>query len=370
MSNFLLNTFLLIGSIQGFIFTLIVWNVKKFRSKSNLFLSFLILSFSLNNLQYYLIHTELISSSTFFNFIYIPYGSINMVFLFFYIKFLLFPQGKIRKIEYLLFIPFLLFFIASLYYKIGKFFTEFQEATLSFFSNLLAFHEFFSAFYSIVLLMFSFQMIIKFEKNKNFNSQIISLQKIKWLKVICGIALLLCGIWIFSIIQEFIFNYPTSHYYYLLCVGISFIIYILGHFSLFNFEINSKKKSKLKSHSDLKTEKSKHIIEFEKFISQEKNYLNPQLSLELSADHLQINKSYLSRIINSELNTSFSAYINQLRVKEAESYLAQKEYNDYPLSIVGLEAGFNSKSVFNTCFKKYTGLTPSEYRKKVNSSFK
>ena len=366
-----LNTLMLIGSIQGFIFTFIVLSSHRRKRKSNVFLILLIVGFSLNNLQYYLVNTELISPSSFFRFWYLPYSSINMVFLFFYVKFFLNPHTKVKAYQYLLFLPFALFFIASAYYKIGRAFGEFNERTLAFFSDLLAFHEFFSAFYSLTLLVFIFMIIVRFENQNKISS--INSPNLQWLKTLSGIALVLCGFWIYALIQEFLFNTITPHYY-ILWIGISFVIYILGHIGLYESKTKNKRLFKNTNNKRTKEEEnhvpSKYILEFENYVKTEKNFLNPQLSLELIADHLHINKSYLSRIINSEMDVSFSDYINRLRVEEAETYLSLTEYEDYTLSTIGLEAGFNSKSVFNTCFKKYTGFTPSEYRKKAKSSQK
>lgn len=351
---------MLIGSIQGFIFAFIVLISSRRKYRSNLFLTFLIVGFSLNNLQYYLLNTELISYSNFFELLYIPYATINMAFLFFYVKFLLNPNSISKPYQYILFLPFLLFFFASTYYKIGSHFGEFSEKTLNFFSNLLAFHEFFSAIFTLTILTTILVMIANHEKrNKNFSSA----RSFRWLKILIGITIILCGFWIYAIIQEFLFKTITSHYY-ILWVGISFIIYTLGHVGLYEF--NEKKKLFKKTKEENITV-SKYIVEFENFVKIERNYLNPQLSLELIADQLQINKSYLSRIINSELEISFTDYINRLRIEEAKTYLISKEYENYTLSTIGFEAGFNSKSVFNSCFKKYTGFTPSEYRKKNSS---
>src|SRR5690606_24999681 len=108
--------------------------------------------------------------------------------------------------------------------------------------------------------------------------------------------------------------------------------------------------------------KSEQILKFEEFVKIEKNYLDSNLSLESVADSLGLNKTYLSRIINAELNKSFTDYVNELRVEEAKIYLENPDFQKYTLVSIGLEAGFNSKSTFNSTFKRLTGQTPSEYK--------
>jgi AraC-like DNA-binding protein len=78
---------------------------------------------------------------------------------------------------------------------------------------------------------------------------------------------------------------------------------------------------------------------------------------------LDLSRSHLSRIINSELKTTFSDYINLLRVNEAKKYLLQPDFSNYTLVAIGLEAGFNSKTTFNSAFKKFAGMTPSAFKK-------
>ena len=95
----------------------------------------------------------------------------------------------------------------------------------------------------------------------------------------------------------------------------------------------------------------------------EKLYLDSNLSLEKVAENLQLSPSYLSRIINSELNTSFPDYLNSLRVNEAKKYLINPEFSNYTIVAIGLEAGFNSRSSFYNVFKKVTGKTPMAFQK-------
>jgi AraC-like DNA-binding protein len=60
---------------------------------------------------------------------------------------------------------------------------------------------------------------------------------------------------------------------------------------------------------------------------------------------------------------NFYEFINNYRIKEAKEIL--KTDKEQTISDVFLAVGFNSKSVFNTFFKKNTGMTPSEFRKQI-----
>ena len=70
---------------------------------------------------------------------------------------------------------------------------------------------------------------------------------------------------------------------------------------------------------------------------------------------------YLSHVINASFNQNFRDFINSYRIEESKSRLVQDDMN---ILNIAYEVGFNSKSAFNTAFKKFTGMTPKEYRKK------
>jgi len=110
--------------------------------------------------------------------------------------------------------------------------------------------------------------------------------------------------------------------------------------------------------------KSELVTKLERFVVLERNFLDSQLSQEKVAENLGVSTGHLSKTINTELNQSFKEYLNKLRVNEAKLYLKNPEFSKYTLVAIGLEAGFNSKSAFNTSFKKIAGLTPSEFKKK------
>jgi YesN/AraC family two-component response regulator len=92
-------------------------------------------------------------------------------------------------------------------------------------------------------------------------------------------------------------------------------------------------------------------------------YLNPDLSLRVLAEQLEIHPNQLSWLINEHLGKNFNDFINHYRVETFKSLA--KDPANAGITIMGLayDSGFNSKTTFNTTFKKSTGLTPKQFLK-------
>jgi AraC-like DNA-binding protein len=93
----------------------------------------------------------------------------------------------------------------------------------------------------------------------------------------------------------------------------------------------------------------------------EKPHLNPDLTLRLLASKLDLPDKTLSKLLNQNLNSNFSDFVNDYRINQ---FLLRVEMGDLEnLSIAGLamQCGFSSKSSFYRAFKKKTGTTPSDY---------
>jgi AraC-like DNA-binding protein len=112
-----------------------------------------------------------------------------------------------------------------------------------------------------------------------------------------------------------------------------------------------------------KGEKEQIIQLLARFMESDKPYLEPELSLEQLALKLSLKPRPLSQAINEILGQNFFDYINRYRIDEAKRLLTNPKDEKITVLEVLYEVGFNSKSSFNTLFKKYTGLTPTEFRK-------
>ena len=105
-----------------------------------------------------------------------------------------------------------------------------------------------------------------------------------------------------------------------------------------------------------------HIMEKDKL------YQETELTLKDLADKLKVPSYQVSQAINEGMNKNFYDLINNYRVEEAKRLLLDERNMNYTILSVGFEAGFNSKTTFNTVFKKFTGLTPTQYRQRQATS--
>lgn len=94
---------------------------------------------------------------------------------------------------------------------------------------------------------------------------------------------------------------------------------------------------------------------------EEEPFLNPQLSLRSLSDQIGLHPNQLSWLLNEGFGKNFNEFVNTYRIQHFKR-LALDPKNAH-ISIIGLayESGFNSKTVFNTRFKKETGITPKAF---------
>lgn len=114
-------------------------------------------------------------------------------------------------------------------------------------------------------------------------------------------------------------------------------------------------------------EQSKHagiILRIKMLMDIDKLYQEAELTLHQLGTILQVPAYLVSQALNEGMNKNFYDLVNGYRVEEAKRLLLDTKSVNYTVLSVGFEAGFNSKTTFNTVFKKFTGLTPSEYRNK------
>jgi AraC-like DNA-binding protein len=101
------------------------------------------------------------------------------------------------------------------------------------------------------------------------------------------------------------------------------------------------------------------------FMIEAKPFLDPELSLSSLSKQIGLTRNQLSQLINTSFGENFYDFVNKYRVEEVKRLMADPQKQNYNLLGMALEAGFKSKSTFNLIFKRFTGLTPTEYKKNI-----
>ncbi|HAS43104.1 MAG TPA: hypothetical protein DCS93_21670 [Microscillaceae bacterium] len=116
--------------------------------------------------------------------------------------------------------------------------------------------------------------------------------------------------------------------------------------------------------SSLKAETSRQYTQAaQQLMQQQKLYLNDELTLHQLAAQLNIPAYHLSQALNEQLQKNFFDFVNLYRVEEVKQKMADPKFQNYTLLAIAFESGFRSKASFNRVFKRFTGMTPSEYKK-------
>jgi AraC-like DNA-binding protein len=107
-----------------------------------------------------------------------------------------------------------------------------------------------------------------------------------------------------------------------------------------------------------------------RLMADERIYRQENITIGVLAGRLKIPEYRLRRLINQRLGyRNFNVFLNNHRIEEAKTALADPAQAEVPVITIAMDAGFQSLGPFNRAFKAVTGVTPTEYRRlKVNAA--
>lgn len=105
---------------------------------------------------------------------------------------------------------------------------------------------------------------------------------------------------------------------------------------------------------------SKQILKTIDYIS---DHLHSKLRIDTIAEKLGLSSSYLSRLFKAETGMLFNDYVNSQKIEAATNLIRFSGYSDLEISNI---MSFSSQSYFIKVFRKYTSMTPKEYRRSYN----
>nr|WP_315251561.1 AraC family transcriptional regulator [uncultured Flavobacterium sp.] len=150
-----------------------------------------------------------------------------------------------------------------------------------------------------------------------------------------------------------------------------FIMKALKHPELFR-GINSKLKltkdilpeadKKPESENEQNDSIKNQIAELKQYMTEKEPFLDPSLTIQELSNQINMPVRELSILINHHIDQHFFDFVNEYRIQKAMHILKDQSKSQLTVLEILYEVGFNSKSSFNTSFKKYTNLTPTAYR--------
>ena len=292
------------------------------------------------------------------------------------------PVRKWKAIDYLHFsFAFLIFILLVMSWAIDDN-TKPEDISPEIVQKTIAIFNFIFSLYVFIYCFLAYKKIIKHEKTIRLLNSTSENLDLKWLKNIIVGVIFITIFWIFDIVFQIsegnkTFDILTSLIYFLSILYITY--YWQKQKEIFPYSLKEKeeietiivetilpkgKRKELLTDEELQEQKSNLL----QLMEVEKPFLDFDLSLVKLAASMKISTHILSYVINNGFDENFYQFINRYRIEEAKKLMADLETNRLSLLGIGFSVGFNSKTVFNTTFKKVTGQTPSEYKKQIGST--
>ena len=340
---------------QSLLFAILLVTPKYNKKTGNKFLALMLLTLGIH-----FIYNILFTNSIFLDFLppySCSYGYLYGPLLYFYVKFHLQKDSVFKPLYWLHFSPFVItVLVTALGFKICNVIGVWLLPIMLLYC-IFGFIE-----------IFRYKKIIKQVSSNNINAET------KWIKTILLITVIIVILDILQsqIIQITIFG-TVILLEYVVQIGVLILVNIITYQGLKNpglfqqitsvdVAVSEINETINKSPIHNKEVLDSLSIKLEEHMKLNKPYLNNAIDLTTLAETFKVHPKILSQTINLILGYNFSDFINSYRVEDAKLLL--KDHTDEQLTIMEImyDVGFNSRSVFNTFFKKKTGLTPSQYR--------
>jgi len=274
------------------------------------------------------------------------------------------PGFKFKKMNLLYLLPFVVHF-GFFFFKFHHFDAETkrslisQNAVLTPLESRIVDNVFF-----LLLMIFSIliihRLIVYRRRIKDYYSSTIR-TGLNWLIFVDTAFILL---WMTDIIDYYYFWWLGKHSF-IIHIGHP-MVFILATIMVFKALVHPEQflyKESGEKYALTKSQIKNYCEILIKIMEEKKPYLAPELSLNDLSKMTGIQPRYLSRIINEKLNQNFYDFINRYRIQASQKYMKDSEKSDWTILEILYDVGFNSKASFNTAFKKYTGMTPTRYRR-------
>jgi AraC-like DNA-binding protein len=358
----------LLGAAQGVLLALALLTQKAGRQTANRLLAALTLTISIAVSGAVLLTSNYVFAFPHLSRLHQPFVFLAAPLLFLYIRELTSRERRFEKKDFLHFIPFVLCLIYLLPYylkssgaKIQILVSEYVQPTLGQWYYVRSAVLITQALVYLVLIAANIVKYSRSVKQRKSPSDKAVLFEVRFFVI--ATALLWCAV----VLRYAIATMPNL----LVPLGASLLIYGMGYLKMRRPVVESPERDELSvkkyEKSTLTAERAERYLDrLVNFMEKEKPFTDGDLTIQKLAEKLSIPANHLSQTINERLGQTFSDFVNSYRVEAAKRKLLDPAFRH--LSVLGIaeEVGFNSKSSFNSVFKKHTNMTPSEFRNQNN----
>lgn len=310
---------------------------------------------------------------------------LNAPLFFLYVYSLLTSKKRTLQLYTMLFLPFIAYVIHFFFYYIRVF----DQAILSIEAGLLTINGTVSISWLLFVILFLliepvyltwfYILLKKYKKGLLASVSNIDHMQLRWLHTLFYLWLIITVVFIpIGILSVGIAWIPTGALELMMQAASVVFFFILGYYGLKQTTIFTDPKSgdvppkELKnsrySRSGLSAEQAKQYhTELLALMEKEKPYLNGELKAADLAQLLNISVNNLSQVLSQVQQQNFFDFVNSYRVKDVISKMEDPKNSHLTLLAMALDSGFNSKTSFNTVFKKATHQTPSDYYKAIKN---
>ncbi|WP_086932829.1 AraC family transcriptional regulator [Agarilytica rhodophyticola] len=367
---FNINDLALILAIAACLFHIGLLGLQNTVTQKNIFLSLFLLCIALTFLDALIywslaIKSQLLLLSPHIFFIFKVSLFLQAPLLFFYVKSVLFFNLTLTPNSALHFLPGIFFIIAIplIYHSLGE---QNLEAGIHNYSILFAdpIFRFFMWLSKLSYIVYGFLCLRMLQAHsQKLKDNISSIDKVNadWLRLlVIGFVFL----WLWDTLAQALTQVNLSGHILSLLKNYAHLALVVTLLFL-----NISRASYTLKHNALEVETTfatqlyttEHVQRINEAMNHRQVYLDPELSLNKLSKVTSLPKRLLSAIINKHYERNFFEFVNYYRVEHAKDVLAKDGAGVSMIDVMN-RSGFNSKSAFNRFFKKFTGMTPTQYR--------
>lgn len=357
-----------IGFVQGVSLGLLLILLNKRKYKSTFFLGLFLLLLSLNLGHFLSRNLNLIGD--FSEIFLLPFNFSWLLLPLFFIYTLQVSVFSNRRVSYWVLLPGLTSFLLQLFIFFLPYHTKLSISKNPWYDIIFTF---IGICYSLIIAFWNLKLLSQHRVEVHNSFSHVEAKQLQWARDFLIYSMIASGF-----IHVLYYISPQNFYFKLLFSMLSLIaIYWVSYHGVTQRNVISIL-NKEKEHSRFTNKPSGVVTEqvvsdksllkvseqLNDYMITSEAFTNTNLTIVDLAENLKIHPKRISIAINKVQHQNFNSYVNEFRIEKVKKLLVNSGLDNFSIEGMGYEVGFHSKSVFYSAFKKVTGTTPIQYKKR------